>query len=264
MSTETHIDRARDRVRAEQDAVDAKLIAFKTFSNRVANLPTETSPPPSPGVMATAGTQPRVNTSPTADSRCRAVRTAFAETVQPHSIDDVDEPEPLLATIETEFTESIATALAPTTNRSFTADLKQAVIAEASARRIETAVMRRALDREDTALETAAVTVDEITAWIEAANETPLTDFGFEELQRRHQALAAHRDRCEDLTIERQGFLRETTSRNVEAGVRHRNLVHYLYEGLSIDHPVLASSAHLDATCATCQRVIRRHLVQRV
>jgi hypothetical protein len=198
------------------------------------------------------------------DDHCRAVRTAFAETIQPHSTVDVDESEPVLATIEAEFTDSIAIALAPTTDKSFTDDLKQAITAEADARRTETAVMRRALDREETLLEDAATTVEEITAWIATADETPLTDLDFERLHDRHATLAIHRRQCEDLAVERQDFLRATTSRNVEARLRHRSLAHYLYQEFLMDHPVLTTVARLDATCAACQCAIREHLVRRV
>ncbi|OYR50821.1 hypothetical protein [Halorubrum sp. Ea8] len=56
------------------------------------------------------------------DARCREVRRAFHETARPHSLADVDDAdaESLLETVRSEFTESVAVALAPTTDASST------------------------------------------------------------------------------------------------------------------------------------------------
>lgn len=96
------------------------------------------------------------------------------------------------------------------------------------------------------------------------ADETPLTDLGFGQLQRRHETLGRHRDRCEELTGRRQEFLREITNQGAEAGIRHRNLVPYLYQDFPVDHPLLATVARLDDACTECQRAVRRYLIRRV
>jgi hypothetical protein len=261
MAVRTHIDQARPRVETERDAVESKLEALGAFVDRVSELSAEPSPPSPSGVTATAGAQLRAESSP--DGRCRAVRTAFDETVRPHSVAEVDGSEPLLATIRSELTDSVAVALAPTTDVSFSPDLKRMIVAEAKARRTETDVLRRALEREETQLANAGDTVDDITAWIAETDETPLTDLGFEALRRRHETLARHRDRCEKLARRRQEFLGRTTSESVEAGVRHESLVPYLYEDFPVDHPVLATVARLDVACEACQRAVRDHLVRR-
>ena len=263
MVVETYVDRARERATAEREAVDAKHEAFGAFADRVETLPTEQSS--APGATATtATTAARFHAEVSTDDGCRAVRRAFAETVRPHSAADEDGDEPLLATVREEFTDAIAVALAPTTGTALSGGLERSLVAEADARRTETAATSRALDRERSQLEDAAAAVDGITAWIADADETPLTDLGFEALSRRHRTLAGHRERCEELAHKRQRFLRGTTSRNAEAGVRHRNLVGYLYRDFPVDHPVLATAARLDAACAECQRAVRDHLVRRV
>jgi hypothetical protein len=261
MSVETHIQRARTRVQAERDAVDARAGAYDAFIDRVRDVPTAPTPSATPKATAAAGALSRGGAS--TDDRCRTVRNAFAETVRPHSIDDVDEPESLLETVQDELSDSIAVALAPTTEPSFSPGVKDAVVSVASTRRTEATVLRRALVREDTRLERAGELVDDVTGWITRADESPLSDLGFGALKRRHETLASYRDRCDARAERRQEFLRGTTNEGVDIGIRHRRLVSYLYEDFPVEFPVLATIVRLDAVCAKCQRAVRRHLVRR-
>jgi hypothetical protein len=255
----TAVDRARTRARTEREAVEAKRDAFDAFRARVADVSTETASASAPAA-ATAGALARGESS-TADA-CRTVRKAFAETIRPHSVADLDGSEPLLATIGSEFSDAIAAALAPTTAASFTPELKRRLLAAADARRAEVDVFQRALGREVAQLETTSETVDDVSAWVTAADETPLTDLGFEELRRRHETFDSHRERCGSLARDRQQFLREATSRGGEPRMRHRDLASYLYADFDVDHPLLATVAELDAACAECQRTVRKHLVR--
>jgi hypothetical protein len=261
MIVRTYIDEARTRVDTERDAFVAKLAAFDTFVTRVSDLSTESTPATPPSVTATAGTRARDDAS--ADERCRGVRKAFDETIRPHSIADVEGSEPLLETIRKEFTDSIAIALAPATAPSFSPELRRTIVAEADARRAELEVACRALEKEARRLENARELVDEAAAWIADADETPLTDLGFEALRDRHETLAGHRDRCEELAHRRQAFLEATTNQGTDAGIRHRTLFSYLYRELPNDYPVLATVASLDRVCNRCQRAVRSHLVRR-
>jgi hypothetical protein len=260
MVVETYLEHARARVRAEREAIDAKLDAYATFLRRVGKLQART--PSSTGGVATAGTT-HLSPDTSGTDHCRTVRTAFAETIRPHSVADIDGSEPLLETMREEFTDAVAVALAPTTEASFTPDLKRMVLAGARSRRSEAAALHTALDREATELENAAATVDDAIDWLAAANETPLTALGFDALRRRHETLTDHRDRCRELARDRQTFLRQTTNQGVEAGIRHRSLMPYLYREFPVDHPVLATVATLEATCRSCQRAVRAHLVRR-
>lgn len=261
MTVETYVDRARSRVRDEQEAVRAKQDAFDQFIDHVSSLPAATAPSGT-GVTATVGTQ--LQTDRVADDQCRAVRKAFEETIRPHSCETVDDPEPLLQTIKAEFTESIAAALASTTPTSFSPELKRAILTEANSRQTETTALLQALDTELDSLETAAETVTEITDWLVDSNEQPLTDFGFDALQCRHEQLATYREHCDELARDRQTDLQRTTSQTLDAGIRHRELVAYLYRAFPVDHPVLATAVRLDSLCAGCQRTVREHLVRRV
>jgi hypothetical protein len=261
MSVETYIDHARTRVRVERDAADAKADAYDAFVDRVADVPGTSTSSTAPRATATAGALSRGGSS--TDDRCRAVRNAFAETVRPHSTDDVDDHEPLLEAVRAELSESIAFALAPTTEPSFSPGLKRAVVSVAGTRRTESRVLSRALAREDARLERAGDLVEDVTDWISRADESPLSDLGFEALERRHETLAGHRDRCADLADQRQAFLQGTTNEGVDVGIRHRQLVSSLYGDFPVDFPVLATVTRLDATCEACQRAVRQHLVRR-
>jgi hypothetical protein len=261
MPERTHIDQARTRVQAEQEAVDAKRDGIDDFIDRVEALSTDPTPTSSTAAIAAGDGLGRTESAP--EDHCQAVRTAFVESVRPHSVVDADGSESLLAAIRSEFSDGIAVALAPTTDTVFTAELKRAILSEAATRRAETDVLRRALDRENARLQTAGEVVDDVTTWIADADETPLTDLGFDALERRHDALSRYRTRCSELARDRQAFLGETTSNGVEAGIRHRQLLPSLYEDFPVDHPVLATVARVDDICEECQRAVRNHLVRR-
>lgn len=262
MSVSTAIDAAQDRVRGEQAAMEAKVEAIDSFIDRVADLPPASTPTTTQGVVSTAGAQHRTSASTTGG--CEAVRTAFAETIRPHSVADVDESEPLLETIRNELSDTLAVALAPPSNTPFSEPLKRGILREAGHRRTEMEVARRALDRELAFLEDASVTVDEITGWIATVNETPLLELGFDALRSRHETLATHRERCGELAADRQSFLRKTTGQAVETRLRYRNLIPYLYREFPTEYPVLVTVSRLDTTCRECQRTVRNHLTRRV
>lgn len=262
MAVDTYVEQARTRARSEREAIDEKLRSYETFIRRGQKLQPDRTPSSMAGITTASGAT-HLSADASDSDGCRAVRTIFAETIRPHSVADVGGTEPLLETIREEFTDAIAVALTPTTAASFTPELKGVVLAEARSRRSEATALRNALDREDEHLDEAAETVADIIDWIVDANESPLTDLGFDALQRRHETLAGHRDRCEEVARDRQEFLQKTTNNGTDAGVRHRSLVPYLYQDFPVDHPVLATVATLDDTCRECQRTVRNHLVRR-
>ena len=261
MAVDTHIKEARARVRAEREAVDAKRDAFEAFVQRVEEAPIDRTAASSVGVTTVAGTQQR--STRTTDSGCGAVLTAFAETIRPHCVEDVDTGESLLETVRAEFTESIAVALAPTTGASFTSELKRTVVAEAETRRAEATAFDRALDREMSQLDDANEVVNGITDWLRRAEEPPASAIEFDALKLRHETLEDHRSRCDALARRRQAFLEEATNNGVKAGIRHRQLMPHLYDAPPVDHPVLATAAQLDSACKAYQRAVRDQLIRR-
>lgn len=260
VEVETHIDQALAAVRAEREAVTDTVDAYERFRERV------TAVEPTGGghrsrTATGGGTHALVDRSG-ADG-CRAVRQAFAETVQPHSTADVGSTEPLLETVAAEFTDAVAAALAPTTATAFTPELKRTLLTAARTRRAETAVLGAALERETEALADARARVETVMRWLVEAEETPLTALAFPALRQRHGRLDAHREDLAELAAARQAFLDGSTTGERGAAIEHRRLAAYLSQDRRVAHPVLVTVARLDRTLETCQRVVRDHLVRR-
>lgn len=240
----THVERARARVERERAAVEEKRDAYDRFRARIESA--------SPRTTAGTGETLVSSTGPTA---ARPVREAFSETVAP-----VCEDRPITELLAAELNESVATAL---TAGGASPALYRAARAETDDRRAELAAMDRALDAEADSLERASDTVEGIREWLIEENETPLSTHGFDELRTRHERLAGFRGDCEALAADRQDHLGRTTGADGRAGVRHRDLSGYLYDGFPIDHPVLVTAVRLDGLCGECQRSVRNHLVRR-
>lgn len=258
MTVRTLLDRARELARAERGAAARRHEAYDEFLDRVASVPPASAPATETPAVAGAAVGRRAG-----DDRRREVRAAFAETVRPHGAADVADEGSTLETIRAELGESVALALAPTTAVRLTPEVRRGVRSAAEGRRAESETLRRALDRELDRLDDAAETVGRLTDWLASADETPLSELGFDALADRHGRLATGRERCDRLAERRQAFLREVTSSGVDAGVRHRSVAAHVYADLPTGHPVLTTAARLDATCARCQRAVRDHLTRR-
>ena len=242
----THVERARTRVEREREEVGAKREAYDRFRSRVESIPSQTT--------ATGTGDTLVSSS--GGTAARPIREAFAETIAPTC-----EDRPTDELLAAELSEEIATALA--TCGTSTA-LCRAVRSETDQRRAELAAMDRALDAEAESLARASETVEPVREWLIEENETPLSARGFEELRTCHERLAELRADCDALVADRQDQLGRTTGAGGRAGLRHRDLQCYLYEGFPVDHPVLVTATRLDGLCAECQRAVRDHLVRRV
>lgn len=261
MSVETHVHRALEAVVAERETVDEKRGAFERFDRRLAEVAVDRTATSSTSVPP-AGT-PRLQDPGSAESACRAVRTAFAETLAPHC-SAAGTNGSVRETLQSEFGESIALALAPATDACVTPTLKRTLRTEAERRKREVTALRDGLEREATELESTIEVVDDVTAWLEAADETPLSDLGFDGLRARHEQLATFQATCEERLASRQAFLAGNTSVGGTAGIRHRELIVHAYREFPVDHPVLATVLALQDCCETSQRTVRRHLVRRV
>lgn len=242
----THVDRARARVGRETEAVEAKRDAYGRFRTRLGSVSTRSNGTGTGDTLVSAtggtGTQP--------------IRRSFAETVA-ETCEDRATGELLAA----ELGEDVATAL---TANGATPALRRAVRAETDRRRAELAAMDGALGAEADSLERAADAVEPIREWLIEENPTPLSELGFDRLRERHARLAGFREACRELVADRQAHLGRTTGVDGQAGVRHRDLVGYLYEDSPIDHPVLVTATRLDDLCEEAQRSVRDHLVRRV
>ena len=259
------VDDARRLVADERAHIDEKLTAFDRFAGGVRRLSTDS---PSPSVRSTAaGTTPPGSISvaggrTSGDDTTRRVRSLFAETVRPYSIEDVDEPEPLLVTIREELSPEIALAVAPSTTRAFTPELQAAICSAVDQSQAELRAMRQGLDTEADSLRAADELRTELADWLDA--RPSCSDQGFEALSRRHERLDGFRQQCDALAADRQSTLRGTTNYTASASLSQQPLVEYLYQPLAVDYPVLSVIAFLTDCCKTRQRTVRDHLTRRV
>jgi len=265
-TVETPVDDAMERLEREQAHVEEKRTAFRQFQAAVEELPIDRSAGRASTPHATDGGMVAATTAAERDrgsTRCKQVRSAFAETVASRCREEYEEADSALAVLREELSDELALVLAPTDGQ-FTAPVKRTVLSAVGNRREELGTLSTALETEAESVRTAADTIDGVTDWLVAANETPLSELGFDALQQRHETLAEHRQQCETAVTERQTVLESTTSQNGSVGVAHRSVVTMLYDGFPDEHPVLATLARLDECCAQCQRVMRDHLVRRV
>lgn len=266
MSIETYTERALDRVREEQDAVDEKWRAYRRFVRDVQNISVDTPTDSRGSLQTTAGPVATMHSTPASESeRCKQVRERFADTVRPHSTADIDQPETLLETIAVELSDQLAVALAPqNATAGFTTGIKNSVLSEATQRQRELRAMEHALDREETSLAEANDVVDDVLQWIIEANETRLTTLDFEALRARHDRLNTFHTRCDTVVRERQSLLQTITSAEGKAGIDHRELLNCLYVAFPVGYPVLSTVVRVEQVCSQCQRALRDHLVRRV
>ena len=256
MTVETHLHRARERVASERETVAAKRDGLDRFADCVRQQSPTRSRAASNGHPAGGGVTTGTVTSTTDD--LEQVRTAFADAVQPHTAQ-----ESVLTAVQHELGEEAALALAPTTNAAFTPQLQQELLSRTATRQQELAATRSALDGEASAVEDHCETVDDIVAWLTAADETPLSALGFDRLKTRHDRLAAFRADCVACLEDRQAWLASTTNERGRVGVTHRSLIESLYEDFPVEYPVLATVTRLVDVCEDAQRAVRTHLVRR-
>jgi hypothetical protein len=268
MTVATRIHDALDRVKREREHVSDKQTAFDRFDERVRDVAAGSPRRQSGAMRATAGGTTSATTAhlrnDASTNRCRQVCRAFAETIRSDSVADVEESEPLLATVQEELGDEVAMALDPDAGGEFTPPVKRAVLSATAQRRTELRTMECALETEAQSLRSAIDELEQVTDWITRTNETSLLDLGFDALRERHETLTLHRTRCDRVVRERQPVLHGTTSYDASAGISHRTLVAYLYDEFPTDHPVLVTATRLDDVCADCQRVVRDHLTRRV
>lgn len=261
MTVRTRVDEALERVDDERRRLREKRSGLEEFERELREVPARSvgSGRPDRGVP-TAVSVAEVDDVAAAD-RCRRLREAFAGTVRPPLA--VDESEPLSTTIEAKLGAEVATALAPETVAAFSERTKAALLSAVADRRAELASMDRALKTEGRSLRATSEAVEGITAWIADADEIPLSELGFADLRARHEALSAHRGRCEEVVSDRQAAL-DGRSFEGPVALSHRALVEVLYAECPVDHPVLATCVRLIGVCADSQRAVRAHLVRRV
>ncbi|MDJ1433097.1 hypothetical protein [Halostagnicola sp. A-GB9-2] len=150
MTISPAIYHALDRTTDERTKIGSKVSAFARFDARVRDLDAVAS-------VDTAEAVPRSDCGRIFDTRLLKrnanqaaeidrVRELFARTVRPHSVDAIDETEPLVETIEEELRAEIALALSSSASGRFSPEMKAAIRSVVDRRRTELETMYRALD----------------------------------------------------------------------------------------------------------------------
>jgi len=265
----TAVHRALECVDEERDAVRDRGTAFETFAQRVRAVPAEqpgsVQPQQTATALSTTVTQappPQGSTPSTPISRCVTVREAFAETVRPHSVADLEADESLVETVAAELTEDIAVALVAESD--WTPALKSAVREAISTRQREIESLQELLQRECSALEAAIEEIDEIVDWLRETADESLLQCDFDALQAKHERLEEYRDRLEARIDRRQAQFSESTNRYGPGGTRYRSVVTSVYSDLSVRYPLLSTVTRLYGICDGCQRSVRSQLTRRV
>jgi hypothetical protein len=190
------------------------------------------------------------------------VVTAFVDTVRQHSVADLDEHEPLAATLRAELGDDLAIALAADADAPLTAALQTSVRDDATEHLREIDATAAALAAETTSLASIEEGVETILEDVATADRTPLSRLGFDELRARHEALGENQRTCELLAVNRQTFLGDTTATDHGCRVEHDALRAYLYGG--DDHPGIATLGRLTRLLEDCRRTVRAHLTRAV
>lgn len=260
-SVHTRVSDALEAAREERRRVRAKRSAFGEFERTLEEIPARRATGAGHGdVPSPLSVQARGE--PTASvNRCRQVRKAFVGMIRPRLGDGVSNP--LSGAIEAELGTEIALALDPRTDAGFAPRVKEVLLTAAADRQIELSAIERALGTELRSLQVARDEIEAVTGWIADADETPLSELGFETLRARHETLSTHQKRCGDVLRNRQAVLKGRSCEG-EVVLSHRGLVKHLYARFPAEYPVVATSARLIEVCEECQRTVRAHLVRRV
>ncbi|GAB3666836.1 DUF7260 family protein [Halopiger thermotolerans] len=260
-ATTTDVHRALECVAEQRATVADRIDAFETFAARVRELPAgpaATAAGPVAQATPTAMTSRVAGAGPTPDP-CAVVRQTFLETIVPNTTVEIDGEESVIRALAAEFSRDIAVAL--TTNATWTAELKTAVVEAATTRRLEAKRLQAALETEAERLEALIDDLDPIVAWLRSTASESLQQYGFDELRAKHDRLEGFCDRLTTVLEERQRRLQEPV-RDAD-DVPYRTLVEAVYASFDSRYPVLATLTRLYRVCRECQRTVRDHLVRR-
>jgi hypothetical protein len=115
------------------------------------------------------------------------------------------------------------------------------------------------LVREQEALEAAETTITETLAWLRERNERPMGEWSLTERYRTNETLLEYEAECDALAAARQETVQN--KRMVVARTDSRLFNEYLYESLSVSHPVLADLATLGGLLREARWRVERALV---
>lgn len=209
---------ALETVDRETAAVEAERRAFEEFSDRVADIDSEAVPSRPCGLRTTGPS-----------GAIQRVRDAYRETVM-----DVDHygreyGERLVENVRGEFGPDIASSLHPERSSSFTAGVKQAIVAAADRRAAARASFRTCLEDERRSVASARREVADVVGSLDSSRVP-------------HWYRSTFLDRLDELAAVRQETIR---SRNASGDLDGHGFCEYLYGRTRWTYPVLAALGRL-------------------
>ena len=250
------LDPATEALERERRELRAERRAFERFGRRVAALETQSAREPGPGPEP----EPEPDPSPTAASPrlaaaagpsagaaggssavhaagCEAVREAYAETVLslPH-YERYDET--WLESVAAEFTPDLAAALE---GSRLHPQLKRSLLAATEQAQIHRSELLDLIEAERDAVADAAAELSSIADDLESLLAQPIDRLEFNALRLTRTRLEDLRDRCDDLSADRQAQLRRR--RRQLPGIETKSFERYLYGTCEHSLPVLAAIA---------------------
>lgn len=263
-----YITEARERCRMERRRIADEQDAFREFATRLQEMeptnpgstsnrtgttdgPWPNSPGPSTNRSATApgGVRsiggPEGHTASASAGSLDRVQTAYRETVMSVPHYDEEYGDGLLASVTAELGDDAAAAMVASDR--FTPALKRALLAFSEDARRNRDSLTDAIDAERAALDTAeeqlGIIDRERRALHDHLTEDP-TGPDFEAYVDVWHRLGYLDDRCGTVAEDRQDQLKHPPMQGVDWGP---SFYDYLYSGLSVDHPVLATIGDLVA-----------------
>lgn len=239
---------ARDAVEEERSRTAAERDAFRSFARCVSDLTPDSVQAQHPG----GGSMAAVSVGAVGSTAGLAkVRASYRETVMAVAHYDEEYGESVVEHMAAELGEDVASSVE--SGSSFSPLLQRMLVARA-----EEAMSRRdaflgSLDREAESLHVAGSKLAEIDGALDQYREPALHAASYEELVARWDRLDGLADRCGEVLDARQARLRDEPLTGATPSFSE-----YLYDGLPVDHPVLAAgTALLDRIDAARQTLVR-------
>lgn len=218
------LDAAREALRTERQTLCTERDAFREFERRVVSLT------PARDQVEQEGSATQLLGVSSPDGGTARIRAAYEETVMdvPHYEEEYGET--LLENVRVELGSEYAEVLR--TDTGLTPQLKQGILAAATAAREQRTRVLAVLDEEARMLDSAASIVDDVQPLTDVPAECP-----FECLCARNDQLRKREQRAEALLEERQAHIQEFEPHLSDADELLLN--EHLYGSLSTAYPIL-------------------------
>jgi hypothetical protein len=228
-----HIDAARSLLEEERTRIADEAAAFATFARRVADVEAATTTVTDGGPTASR----TLETAP-GDDRLTPVREAYRETVMAVPHYDEEYGESLARNMSLEFGEDVASAVE--SGGALTPQLKATLVERSRTARRQRASLLAQLEAEREALSKGESTLRSCRRTADRIADADLSRSSFDELRSEWRLLEDRREDAEALLAERQETIQDR-ERSATARPGGPSFEQYLYDPMSVTHPVLAA-----------------------